>query len=95
MNRQTSQTRYRWLFTAVMVLMLGAQCLQAGHLHADHGFTPDCAQCQADGGQAVGVTDAVTPLCLPAAGAPDPAIAVVTVATFYRLAARGPPALPS
>ena len=95
MDKQVSQKRYRRVFMAVAVLLLGAQLLQSAHLHADHELAPDCVQCQVDGGQAMAVSDAVTPPCLPAADELHPEIAVASVATFYRLAARGPPTLSS
>ena len=45
----------RWLFTAMMVVLLGAQVLQSAHVHSIHGQAPDCVQCQADSGQAMAV----------------------------------------
>ena len=95
MRRQVTQKRYRWLVTAAMLLLLGGQVLQSVHLHADHGVTSDCVQCQAEGGNAMAVTGAVTPACLPAVDEIHPDITVATIATFYRLSARGPPALSS
>ena len=95
MNPQWTQRRSRWVFVALMVVLLGAQVTQSAHLHAEHGLAPDCVQCQVDGGQAMAVSDARTPSCLPAANVPHPDMAVAPVATFYRLAARGPPTLSS
>jgi hypothetical protein len=87
--------RSRWLFTALMVVMLGAQLVQSAHLHADHGLAPDCLQCQADGGQIMALADAATPPCLAITSKHHPKIAAAPGATFYRLPARGPPALSS
>jgi hypothetical protein len=95
MNLHRTGQRTRWVFATLIVVLLGAQVLQSAHLHADHGLAPDCAQCQVDGGQAMAVTDAETPPCLPSGNALNPDIATAPVATFYRLAARGPPELSS
>ena len=83
--------RNHWAVAALVVLLLGVQMLQAGHLHADEGMAADCVQCQVDGSQAMAISDAVTPPCLPAADNSHPDIAAAPVATFYRLSARGPP----
>ena len=82
----------RWVAAILMVILMGAQAVQAGHVHAADGLTAECAQCHAQGGQALAATDAPTPPCLPVACVSHPDTAAATVATFYRLAARGPPA---
>lgn len=95
MKNAAQQSRRCRVLTVLVVLLLSAQVLQAAHLHADHSLAQDCVQCQVDGGQAMAVTDAVTPPCLPAVDTSHPDVAVAPVATFYRLAARGPPTLSS
>ena len=85
----------RWLLTAMMVVLLGAQVLQSAHVHNMHGQASDCVQCQADSGQTMAVAHAETPPCLPAADAVDAEIVSATIAGAFRLLARGPPALSS
>ncbi|MEP0203615.1 MAG: hypothetical protein ABJ084_05135 [Halioglobus sp.] len=88
-----SQTRAHWLIAAMVMLLLGAQVAQSAHLHADHSITPDCMQCSTDGGQAAVTTKADAPSCIAAVRSNNVQVSAAPVATFYRLAARGPPAL--
>lgn len=90
MESALSQVRSRWLIAAVLALLLGAQVAQSAHIHANPHFTPDCAQCSVDGGQAL-VVETETSLSLPTATHVHPDVLVAPVSTFYRLAARGPP----
>ena len=88
-----SRTRAPWLIAAMVMLLLGAQIAQSAHLHADHTITPDCVQCSADGGQAAVATKAAATSCFAAVRSSNILVSVAPVATFYRLAARGPPVL--
>jgi len=89
------QAYRRWVFAALVVLFLGAQTLQSVHVHADHGFTPECAQCQADSGHAAAVSYGAYE-AFPIA---DPGViagaGLALVVTYYRVSARGPPPLSS
>ena len=89
-----AQHRSRWLFLALALVLLGAQVLQSGHLHADHGVVADCLQCQVDSGQSAVIGDSQAAVILATARESHPDIATAPVSTFYRLAARGPPTLP-
>ena len=95
MNLLTTGRRAHWVFAALVALLLAANVSQAAHLHAEHGLAPDCVQCQAEGGQAMSVTEAVTLSCPPVSRIGHPDLVEAPVATFYRLAARGPPSLSS
>jgi len=88
-----SQTRAHWLIAAMVMLLLSAQLAQSAHLHADHSITPDCVQCSADGGQTALIAGAATPSCIAAVRSNNTHLTAAPVATFYRLAARGPPVL--
>ncbi len=86
--------RFRWLFLTLALTLLGAQLLQAGHHHGDHAVVADCLECQADNGQATIAGDGRPATVIKPTREPHPEIATAPVATFYRLAARGPPHLP-
>ena len=88
-----SRTRAPWLIAAMVMLLLGAQFAQSAHLHADHTIATDCVQCSTDGGQAVVTTKAAAPSCIAAIRSNNVHVSAAPVATFYRLAARGPPVL--
>ena len=77
----------------MVMLLLGAQFAQSAHLHADHTIAPDCVQCSTDGGQAVVPTKAAVPSCSAAIRSNNILVSAAPVATYYRLAARGPPVL--
>ncbi len=83
----------RLLPALLLAVLLGAQTVQAAHIHGDHLGTADCLQCQTDTGQAVLPVSGHTPVANCAGGNHQPAIALAPVSTHYRLAARGPPAL--
>lgn len=91
MDRRWTGPGLRWLVAATLVLLLGAQLAQSAHLHPDHVLAQDCLQCQVQGGQAMAVTDASTPPCLPVANASYTDLTAIPAVTFYRPAARGPP----
>ncbi|MEP5766107.1 MAG: hypothetical protein ABJ308_16030 [Halieaceae bacterium] len=93
MKNIASQTRAHWLIAAMVMLLLGAQIAQSAHLHADHSMAPDCVQCSADGGQTALIAGAATPPCIAAIRGNNTHLSAAPFATFYRLAARGPPAL--
>ena len=93
MKNIPSQTRAHWLIAAMVMLLLGAQLAQSAHLHADHAITPDCVQCSADGSQTALTAEAATPPCIAAVRNNNTHLPAAPVATFYRLAARGPPVL--
>jgi len=77
----------------MLMVLLGAQFAQSAHLHADHSITPDCVQCSTDGSQAAVTTKAAILPCIAALRSNNSQISAATIATFYRLAARGPPVL--
>jgi len=89
----TRQRLFAFLPALLLAALLGAQTLQAAHLHADHPTGGDCLQCQIDTGQAALPSGGHAAAIPCAAGNACPGIALAPVATFYRLAARGPPAL--
>ena len=86
--------RCRWLFLTLALVLLGAQVLQSSHHHADHGVIADCLQCQVDSGQAAIIAENRTAIAVMPIRESHPDIAAAAVATFYRLAARGPPHAP-
>lgn len=95
MKPVATQLRARWLIATFVLLFIGAQVAQSAHLHADHSFAQDCVQCSADGGQTALISGATAPPCLATARTINTDVSVACVATFYRLAARGPPTLSS
>ncbi len=84
---------FKLLPALLLAALLGAQVVQAGHVHADHLTAGDCLQCQFDTGQAVLPATQHTPVATSATDSNRLAIALAPVATHYRLAARGPPTL--
>ena len=95
MQIRPHHTHSRWLFLALVLVLLGTQVLQAGHLHAHHGLSVDCVQCQADSGQAMAITRAAAPACLPLRREIQQGIAAAPIASYCRPTARGPPVLSS
>ena len=95
MGNAGRHSRFNWGLAALVALVIGVQVLQSAHLHADHGPAIDCVQCQVDGGQAMAVSESVTPPCLPALTATLPVLAEHPLSTYSQLSARGPPHLSS
>lgn len=84
-----------WLSALLLAALLGAQALQAAHVHGDHGQSQDCVQCKLDSGHALLSDQQRSPLeaATPArVRSPMPAAPVLTA---YRIPSRGPPALSS
>lgn len=77
--------------TFLLVVLLGAQSLQAVHLHVDHPTLDDCLQCQVDSWQAVLPVTSAGPAALVPASNDHPAVSLAPVSTHYRFLARGPP----
>ncbi len=76
----------------LLTVLLGAQAVQAAHLHVDHPGTADCLQCQMDTGQAALPTTGQLPAANRAVGVNLLPMAPAPVVSHYDLAARGPPA---
>lgn len=91
MNLRTRFNARGWLLTLLLAALLGAQAVQAAHVHADHLQSQDCLQCKLDNGQAVLPDPARTPTATAALIRFMPLAPAVIVADFFRLPARGPP----
>jgi len=91
MKVMITQARTRWFLAAIVVLLLGAQVAQSAHIHADNHFTPDCAQCSVDAGQAI--TNAAATPYVPASTTAHPTVLAAPVASPLRPTGRGPPTL--
>lgn len=91
MNTRKTLLHPRWLPALLLAALLGAQAVQAAHVHADHLQGADCVQCKLESGHAV--------VCEPV-HAPSVATATVTVglpvpaapvSNVLRPPSRGPP----
>ena len=47
-SRPTSRLPRQFLFAVSLLLVLGSQVIESGHLHAGGRDMPDCVQCQVD-----------------------------------------------
>lgn len=84
-----------WLSALLLAALLGAQAVQAAHVHADHLQGPDCVQCKLDSGHALLSEQQRPPLLRTALTRPLARIPAAPFRTAYRLPARGPPTLSS
>lgn len=85
----------RWLPALLLAVLLGAQVVQAAHVHADHLQGQDCVQCKLESGHAVVCEPVHPPSVAAAAVTPGLPVPLAPVSNFFRLPSRGPPTLSS
>ncbi len=87
----TVHKRKHWIAALSLVVLLGAQLLQATHVHAEVDAWQDCHQCQLDSGNGHVASKAAPVDSADSVVTPVGAILAAAVSINYRRSARGPP----
>lgn len=93
MKSRVAILQTRWLPALLLAAVLGAQVVQAAHIHADHQQGPDCVQCKLESGHAVVCEPANGISVAPVAATVGVPVPAGPVSKYFRLPSRGPPTL--